>query len=88
MAREPVRFTGLRCGCSACCGTMGRRPGHSPGNAPTPPHPDSAAPRPRTPEDGQRIHTPEGGKPITTRHAASGREVPNGADDRGPAGKD
>lgn len=60
MTREPLRFTGLRCGCAACCGNMGRRPGHPPGNVPAPP-------RHRTPEDGQRIDTPEGGKPITTR---------------------
>lgn len=82
--REPVRFTAphpLGCDCTFCrAWRADGRPAPGPGPRP--------APRPRTPEDGQTVTTPEQGRPIATREAASGREVPNGADDRGPAGKD
>lgn len=66
MTREPLRFTApegftaphrLGCDCRDCR----LRRDHA-----TPPATGGPT-RPRTPEDGQRIHTPEGGQPVTTR---------------------
>ena len=57
MTREPLRFTP-----PVDPSPADRRQPWTKGRVPTPP-----ASRPRTPEDGQRIQPPEGGKPITTR---------------------
>lgn len=74
MAREPLRFTPpddvprMKPFCHACqanpahgyCLLKGcpMRPGRDDAGAP---------PAPRTPEDGQTVHTPEQGRPVTTR---------------------
>ena len=78
MTRDPLRFTAPHdggaepgCICSACrMARLAARPTPKSSvpvpRSPTPPAP-GAGPAVHTPEDRQCIHTPEGGKPITTR---------------------
>jgi len=58
MSRDPLRFTPPD-------SDAGRKPAPIP--SPTPPPPSGGWRRPRTPEDGQQIHKPEDGQPVTTR---------------------
>lgn len=61
MPRDPLRLTAPRCAhCGAILPADGRHPCSF---APSPGHP----PRPRTPEDGQTVRTPEQGRPFPTR---------------------
>lgn len=60
MPRQPLRFTPphtLGCECAACLNESRRPPEHPPR-------------QPRTPEDGQPVHTPEQGRGPFTREPA------------------